>query len=101
MSGFQQIDVPVQFTGTVTIQVPDRLLPTDAKLLAAKLALARIIATCDRTADTPEDDAFSDYVMECSEQAQRTAVQDWDMCKDRGVCGKWTTNPNYNKDYLL
>ena len=36
------INVPVQFTGTVSVQVPDRLSPDDAKLLATKLALARI-----------------------------------------------------------
>ena len=39
------INVPVQFTGTVSVQVPDRLSPSDAKLLATKLALARILAT--------------------------------------------------------
>ena len=39
------IDVPVQFSGVVAVQVPDRLSPDDAKLLATKLALARILAT--------------------------------------------------------
>ena len=65
------IDVPVQFTGTVSVQVPDRLSPDDAKLLATKLALARILATTDNP-DAPEDDAFDDYADECSAQAWMT-----------------------------
>jgi len=85
-----QVDVPVQFTGTVTVQVPDRLSIADAKLLATKLALARILATTDNP-DAPEDDAFSDYAKECSAQARNTAEQDWDRCEVQGVSGSWTT----------
>ena len=55
-----QVDISVQFTGTVSVQVPDRLSPSDAKLLATKLALARILATCDNP-DAPEDSAYEDY----------------------------------------
>jgi hypothetical protein len=84
------INVPVQFTGTVSIQVPDRLSPEDAKLLATKLVLARILATTDN-ADAPEDDAFTDYADECSHQAWQTAEADWDRCEISGVSGSWTT----------
>ena len=52
--------------------VPDRLSPSDAKLLATKMALARILATSDNP-DAPEDDAFSDYANECSDHAGKTA----------------------------
>lgn len=85
-----QVDVPVQFTGVVSVMVPDRLSTTDAKLLATKLALARILATTDN-ADAPEDDAYDDYADECSAQAWQTAQADWDRCEINGVSGQWTT----------
>jgi hypothetical protein len=85
------IDVPVQFSGTVSVQVPDRLSPDDATLLATKLALARILATTDNP-DAPEDSAFADYADECSELGRKTAEDDWDHCKLNGVSGQWTTN---------
>ena len=84
------INIPVQFTGTVSIQVPDRLSPEDAKLLATKIALARILATTDNP-DAPEDDALSDYADECSHHARKTAEQDWDRCEMSGVSGSWKT----------
>jgi len=84
------INVPVQFTGVISIQVPDRLSPDDAKLLATKLALARILATCDN-ADAPEDEAYEDYADECSSIAWKTAEADWDRCEVSGVSGQWTT----------
>ena len=84
------IDVPVQFAGTVSIQVPDRLSADDAKLLATKLALARILATTDNP-DAPEDDAYSDYAEKCSSLAWKTAEADWDRCEVQGVSGQWTT----------
>jgi hypothetical protein len=84
------INIPVQFTGTVSVQVPDRLSISDAKLLATKLVLARILATTDNP-DAPEDDALSDYADECSHQARKTAEQDWDRCEISGVSGSWIT----------
>ena len=85
-----QVDVSVQFSGTVSVQVPDRLSPSDATLLATKLALARIVATCENP-DAPEDDAFTDYSEKCSHQAWRTSEADWDRCEISGVSGQWTT----------
>jgi hypothetical protein len=85
-----QVDVPVQFTGVVSVMVPDRLPPADAKLLATKLALARILATTENP-DAPEEDAFADYADECSAQAWNTAEADWDRCEVSGVSGQWTT----------
>jgi hypothetical protein len=86
----KRIDVPVQFTGTVTVLVPDHLSTHDARLLANKLALARILATTDNP-DAPEDDACQDYAEECSGKAQGTAEEDWDSCEVQGVSGKWIT----------
>jgi len=84
------VDVPVQFTGTVSVQVPDRLSPADAKLLATKLVLARILATCDNP-DAPEDSAYEYYAEKCSSLAWKTAEADWDRCEVSGVSGQWTT----------
>ena len=84
-----KIDVPVQFTGEVSVVVPDHLSANDAKLLAEKLALTRIVATCDNP-DAPEDDACCDYAEQCSDTAQATAEQDWDACEITGVGGTWT-----------
>ena len=41
----KRIDVPVQFSGMVTVLVPKHLSANDAKLLANNLVLARILAT--------------------------------------------------------
>jgi hypothetical protein len=84
----RRIDVPVQFTGTVTILVPDHFSAADARLLANKLALARILATTDNP-DAPDEDACEDYAEECS--AETTAKEDWDCCEVQGVGGKWIT----------
>jgi len=84
----KRIDVPVQFTGTVTVMVPDHLSTHDARLLTNKLALARILATTDNP-DAPEEDACEDYAQECS--ANATAEEDWDSCEIQGVGGKWIT----------
>ncbi len=84
----KRIDVPVQFTGTVTVLVPDHLSAADAKLLANKLALARILATIDNP-DAPEDDACENYIEVCPSKA--TAEDDWNSCEVQGVGGKWIT----------
>lgn len=85
----KRMSVPVRFDGTVTILVPDHLSPADARLLANKLALARILATTDNP-DAPEDAACGDYIEDCSASAQATAEEDWDSCEVQGVGGKWT-----------
>jgi hypothetical protein len=83
----KQINIPVQFTGIVTVNVPDHLSDTDARLLAERVALARILATTNNE-DGPEDDAFDDYAANCL--AKATAEQDWDNSKTISVSGKWT-----------
>ena len=88
----KQLDVPVQFSGVVTVKVPDHLSDADAKLLAGKVALTRILATCDNP-DAPEDDACDDYADECSALAQATAEQDWDQSEISGVGGQWSLIP--------
>ncbi len=84
----KRIDVPVQFVGVVTVLVPDHLSLDDGKLLANKLALARILATCDNP-DAPDEDACEDYAEECSAKAKATAEGDWDRCKVENVGGTW------------
>ena len=58
----------------------------DSKLLAGKLALARILATTENP-DAPEEDACEDYAEGCS--AKPTAEEDWECCKIEGVGGTW------------
>jgi len=85
----KRLDVPVQFTGVVTVLVPKRLSAADAKLLANKVALARILAICDNQ-DGPEEDALDQYSEECSDTARKTVERDWDRCEIQGVGGQWT-----------
>jgi hypothetical protein len=83
-----RLKVLVQFSGVVSVVVPDHLSADDSSLLAEKLALARIVATCDNP-DGPEDDACCEYAEECSDAAQATAEQDWDACEVESVSGAW------------
>lgn len=87
-----RLDVPVQFSGVVSVLVPDHLSASDRNLLAEKVALARILATCDNP-DAPEDDASCDYAEQCSDTAQVTAEQDWDQCEIHSVSGTWLLKP--------
>ena len=87
----RRIEIPVRFTGTVSVEVPDHLSATDAKLIATKLALAKVLATCDNP-DAPEEDACDEYADQCSDPALETAESDWDDCKILGIGGRWTTN---------
>jgi hypothetical protein len=82
-----KLNIPVQFTGIITVEVPDHLSDADAKLLAERVALARIVATTDNE-DGPEDDAFDDYADQCSTKS--TTEQDWDQCEISGVGGQWS-----------
>jgi hypothetical protein len=84
----KKVDVSVQFKGVVTVLVPKRLSADDAKLLANKIALARILATCDNP-DAPEDDGCDEYAEQCSNTARKTAERDWDRCEIQGVNGAW------------
>jgi hypothetical protein len=83
----------VQFTGVVSIEVPEHLSSGDAALLATQVALARILATCDNP-DAPEDDACMAYVEKCSDRARMTAEDDWDRCEVQSVGGQWTNISN-------
>jgi len=83
------IEVNVRFNGAVKIHVPDHLSDADGKLLAGKIALARIIA-CTHNPDAPEEDAYDEYEEQCSAKAKETADFDWDDCIDGGVGGTWT-----------
>ena len=83
-----KIDVSVNFIGEVRVVVPDHLSADASSLLAEKLALARILATCDNP-DAPEDDACCEYAEECSDTAQATAEEDWDACEVETVSGAW------------
>lgn len=83
-----KIIVPVVFSGTVDVEVPDHLHPKDAIRLASTIALARIVAVTDNP-DAPEEQAFDEYQEEASPAAQATADEDWEKAKITGVGGTW------------
>jgi predicted Rossmann-fold nucleotide-binding protein len=85
----KRVEVPLQFTGVVSVTVPGHFSTDDARLLAEKVALCRILATCDNS-DAPDDEACMDYLEKCSDTAQAIAEQDWDSSKIIGVGGQWT-----------
>jgi hypothetical protein len=83
-----KVNVSVQFSGEISVEVPDHLSARDARLLAEKVAAARIVATCDNP-DAPEDDACTEYAEACSKAGRATAERDWDRCEILGVGGTW------------
>ena len=90
-----KIEIPVSFEGTVTVNVPDDVDVQDAKLLAAKKALAYILATLDNP-DAPEEDSFDDYFDECDERNSQKAENNWDNTFLEGVGGVWTSDDQIN-----
>ena len=85
----KKIDVIVNFEGTVSVMVPDHMSEEDSKLLASKVALARVLATTDNP-DAPEEDALDQYEDECSSKAKKTSDKDWDTARADGVSGRWS-----------
>ena len=84
------LHIEVKFDGVVSVNVPDHLSKGDAKILAGKIALARVVAVTDNP-DAPEEESFEEYCEECSKKAKKTAEQDWDRIgdKDMSVGGDW------------
>src|SRR5262245_61076242 len=84
----QRVQVELHFDGMAYVDVPAHLSKKDAKLLAGKIALARILATFDNP-DVPEGDAFEEYEEEASSKGQKTADKDWDATLTEGLVGEW------------
>ena len=85
-------EIPVTFTGTVTVTLPDDKPSNadDAKLLAKQLALSHVIATCDNP-DAPDDVAFEDYLHACSAADDvKAAAAAWDAGVTGNVSGTWS-----------
>lgn len=83
-----QVDIQVRFDGTISVEVPDHLSESDAKLLARHVALSRLLATTDNP-DAPEDAACEEYAERCDQP--ETAESDWDECGIYAVEGSWET----------
>ena len=83
------VEVKVLFAGVVTIELPNSMKPEDARLLAEKMALSRVLATTDNP-DAPDEEALEEYQDGCSSIARKRAEQDWDSSKPVGVGGSWT-----------
>ena len=84
-----KIKVNVSFSGVAEVIVPDHLFLRDAKLLAKKVVLSRILAITNNNLDGPEGEALEEYMEECSERARKTADDDWMNTKTM-VGGGWT-----------
>jgi formylmethanofuran dehydrogenase subunit E len=83
-----RIAVPVDFRGTVHVEIPDDVPEPDRLLLAAAKADAAVLAVVDN-ADAPEGEACDDY--ETSAQQPDRAAADWDASQVLDVGGEWTT----------
>ena len=81
------VHVPVMFEGHVTVEMPESVPTERQRILAVKLALARVLATVE-TSDSPEDDACCEYETETGIDDE-TARRDWVACKTPGVGGRW------------
>jgi hypothetical protein len=83
-----KIGVPVDFRGTVHVEIPDDVPEPDRLVLAAAKAGAAVLATLENV-DAPVGEAFDDY--EASAQQQERAAADWDASHVLDVGGEWTT----------
>lgn len=100
----REFRIPVRCLATVTVRLPDPqpllgddplpISDEDARLLAEKLALARILATVD-SPDAPEDKAFEEYTAECSEEAREHADLDWDSARVIDVGANWSLTSTF------
>ena len=80
--------MPVDFRGTVHVEIPEDVPEPDRLLLAAAKADAAVLAVV-QNADAPEGEAFDDY--EASAQQPERAEADWDASKVLDIGGEWTT----------
>lgn len=79
--------VPVTFSGTVEVNVPDDTPPQYAKAMAQKVALSHILATTENP-DAPDEEAFEEMVEE-TEWDEDDAGSYWDAVICSGVSGCW------------
>ena len=83
-----KIGVPVDFHGTVQVEIPEDVPESERLVLAAAKATAAVLATVDNP-DAPEGEAFDDY--KASARQPERAAANWDASKVLDVCGEWTT----------
>lgn len=81
----RSVEVPVKFSGTVTVLVPSHLTTVDGNILANKLALAVVVATVENP-DCGEclEAACEEFI----DEAAGTEA-DWDVSKCDSVSGDW------------
>jgi formylmethanofuran dehydrogenase subunit E len=83
-----RIGVPVDFRGTVHVEIPDDVPEPNRLVLAAAKAGAAVLAAVEN-ADAPEGEAFDDY--EATTQQPERAAADWDASQVLDIGGEWTT----------
>lgn len=79
------LEIAVRFESVVPVSCPDHLSDADAKILAKKIALARVVATTEN-ADCGEclEAACQEFVNETS-----GTEEDFDAAKAESVSGRW------------
>jgi len=81
--------VPVSFEGSVEVLVPKDIPADRRKVLAEKLAVARILATVENV-DAPEADACDEYEEQFGLDEEQ-AGKEWDAAQvTENVSGKWS-----------
>lgn len=85
------IPVSVMFEGMVEVQLLATTPTERRRILAEKIALAKILATTVNP-DAPEDDACLDYAAEF-DLSEDEASKDWDATTVAAVGGQWTLAP--------
>jgi hypothetical protein len=86
------LDVPVLFSGVVSVQVPTDVSPGMRRPLAEKVALARILTTLENP-DAPEADACAAFA-ESFDLTEEQAGEVWDRTEPVSVLGGWTITHN-------
>jgi|JI9StandDraft_1071089.scaffolds.fasta_scaffold289956_2 hypothetical protein len=86
----RKIDVPVRFTGTVSVVVPDSLDDNAARLLAEKVAIAQMLATADNE-DCGEAlfAACNEFFTESGLVVEEEASAIFDAAEITDVAGTW------------
>lgn len=90
MAKTQKVKVDVIFNGVIEVEVPANLSNKEAKLVAEKFAICKLLATTENP-DSPDEDVVDEIAQELNLDDE-AAEEIFDKCKDLGVGGAWTTN---------
>ena len=84
----KKIEIPVIFTGTVTVSVPTRLTDNDAQALAAKMALSQVMAVANNDDFFLAENCINEFIEE-SGLPDDIAGDAWEDSEIVGINGVW------------